>query len=84
MMCSGSKQVLWWPKPWLWRLAFETWIVTCLAEKELELDQEVEQYWLDIVSLASTQSVGFGTLILERGWTLCCNGVAHGERQSHV
>ena len=43
--------------------------------------REVERYQLEIVGLASTHSVGSGTQLLERGWTLFYSGVAHGERR---
>ncbi|KAK3525845.1 hypothetical protein QTP70_010916 [Hemibagrus guttatus] len=68
------------PKPWTKNLAFGTWNVTSLGGKEPELVREVEQYQLDIVRLASTHSLGSGTQLLERGWTLFSSGVPHGER----
>ncbi|KAJ0005933.1 hypothetical protein NQD34_015827 [Periophthalmus magnuspinnatus] len=49
--------------------------------KEPELVREVERYRLDIVGLASTQSLGSGTQLPERGWTLHFSGVALGERR---
>ncbi|KAI3354655.1 hypothetical protein L3Q82_019147 [Scortum barcoo] len=36
--------------------------------------------WLEIVGLTSTHSLGSGTQLLERGWTLHYSGVAQGER----
>ncbi|KAK3513794.1 hypothetical protein QTP70_028888 [Hemibagrus guttatus] len=36
---------------------------------------------LEIVGLASTHSLGSGTQLLERGWTLFFSGVPHGERR---
>ncbi|KAK3520789.1 hypothetical protein QTP70_032366 [Hemibagrus guttatus] len=48
--------------------------------KEPELVREVERYWLEIVRLASTHSLGSGIQLLERGWTLFFSGVPHGER----
>ncbi|KAI3360389.1 hypothetical protein L3Q82_002300 [Scortum barcoo] len=48
--------------------------------KEPELVQEVERYRLEIVGLTSTHSLGSGTQLLERGWTLHYSGVAQGER----
>ena len=51
------------------------------GEKELELVREVEWYRLEIVGLASTHSLGSGTKLLERGWTLFYSGVACGERR---
>ncbi|KAK3507862.1 hypothetical protein QTP70_002083 [Hemibagrus guttatus] len=48
--------------------------------KEPELVREVERYRLEIVGLASTHSLGSGTQLLERGWTLFFSGVPHGER----
>ncbi|KAI3356804.1 hypothetical protein L3Q82_003464 [Scortum barcoo] len=38
--------------------------------KELKLVREVERYRLEIVGLTSTHSLGSGTQLLERGWTL--------------
>ncbi|KAK3562395.1 hypothetical protein QTP86_033533 [Hemibagrus guttatus] len=49
--------------------------------EEPELVREVERYRLDIVGLASTHSLGSGTQLLERGWTLFSSGVPHGERR---
>ena len=43
--------------------------------------REAERYRLDIVGLTSTHSVGSGTRLLERGWTLHFSGVARGERR---
>uniref|UniRef100_A0A8C6NR40 Endonuclease/exonuclease/phosphatase domain-containing protein n=1 Tax=Nothobranchius furzeri TaxID=105023 RepID=A0A8C6NR40_NOTFU len=63
------------------KLVFGTWNVTSLAGKEQELVAEVERYRLDIVGLTSTHSIGSGTQVLERGWTLSFAGVAPGERQ---
>ncbi|KAK3564675.1 hypothetical protein QTP86_024820 [Hemibagrus guttatus] len=68
------------PKPWTKNLAFGTWNVTSLGGKEPELVREVERYRLEIVGLASTHSLGSGTQLLERGWTLFFSGVPHGER----
>ncbi|KAK3545223.1 hypothetical protein QTP70_002063 [Hemibagrus guttatus] len=69
------------PKPWTKNLAFGTWNVTSLGGKEPELVREVERYQLEIVGLASTHSLGSGTQLLERGWTLFFSGVPHGERR---
>ncbi|KAK3572568.1 hypothetical protein QTP86_000427 [Hemibagrus guttatus] len=49
--------------------------------KEPELVREVERYRLEIVGLASTHSLGSGTQLLERGWTLFFSGVSHGARR---
>ncbi|KAK3508031.1 hypothetical protein QTP70_010636 [Hemibagrus guttatus] len=49
--------------------------------KEPELLRAVERYRLEIVGLASTHSLGSGTQLLERGWTLFFSGVPHGERR---
>ncbi|KAK3540202.1 hypothetical protein QTP70_028393 [Hemibagrus guttatus] len=68
------------PKPWTKNLAFGTWNVTSLGGKEPELVREVERYRLEIVGLASTHSLGSGTQLLERGWTLFFSGVPHGEK----
>ena len=65
-----------WPNPWTVTLAMGTWNVTSLRGKEPELVREVERYWLEIVGLTSTHSLGSGTQLLERGWTLFCSGVA--------
>ncbi|KAI3355458.1 hypothetical protein L3Q82_018295, partial [Scortum barcoo] len=48
--------------------------------KEPELVREVERYRLEIVGLTSTHSLGSGTQLLERGWTLHYSGVAQGEQ----
>ncbi|KAK3529492.1 hypothetical protein QTP70_031733, partial [Hemibagrus guttatus] len=69
------------PKPWTKNLAFGTWNVTSLGGKEPELVREVERYRLEIVGLASTHSLGSGTQLLERVWTLFFSGVPHGERR---
>ncbi|KAM9358371.1 uncharacterized protein ABDE67_003862 [Symphorus nematophorus] len=69
------------PNPWTTTLAMGTWNVTSLGGKEPELVREVERYRLEIVGLTSTHSVGSGTQLLERGWTLYYSGVAHGERR---
>ncbi|KAK3536657.1 hypothetical protein QTP86_015466, partial [Hemibagrus guttatus] len=69
------------PKPWRKNLAFGTWNVTSLGGKEPELVREVERYRLEIVGLATTHSLGSGTQLLERGWTLFFSGVPHGERR---
>ena len=63
------------------RLALGTWNVTSLGGKEPELVREVERYQLDLVGLTSTHSVGSGTKLLERGWTLFFSGVAQGVRR---
>uniref|UniRef100_A0AAR2KE64 Endonuclease/exonuclease/phosphatase domain-containing protein n=1 Tax=Pygocentrus nattereri TaxID=42514 RepID=A0AAR2KE64_PYGNA len=80
---SGSvrRRGPWRSDPRLLKLAFGTWNVTSLAGKEPELVREVERYRLDIVGLTSTHSLGSGSNLLERGWTLFFSGVAHGERQ---
>ncbi|KAK3562735.1 hypothetical protein QTP86_006512 [Hemibagrus guttatus] len=59
------------------------WDMEChlTGGKEPELVREVERYWLEIVGLASTHSLGSGTQLLERGWTLFFSGVPHGERR---
>ncbi|KAI3377069.1 hypothetical protein L3Q82_000279 [Scortum barcoo] len=70
------------PNPWTKTLAIGTWNVTSLGGKEPELVQEVERYRLEIVGLTSTHSLGSGTQLLERGWTLHYSGVAQGERRA--
>ncbi|KAI3365753.1 hypothetical protein L3Q82_000763 [Scortum barcoo] len=52
-----------------------------VTEPEPELVQEVERYRLEIVGFTSMHSLGSGTQLLERGWTLHCSGVAQGERR---
>ncbi|KAK3514931.1 hypothetical protein QTP86_005222, partial [Hemibagrus guttatus] len=69
------------PNPGLKNLAFGTWNVTSLGGEEPELVREIERYRLEIVGLASTHSLGSGTQLLERGWTLFYSGVPHGERR---
>ncbi len=50
--------------------------------KEPELVREVERYHTrDSPGLTSTHSLGSGTQLLEKGWTLFYSGVAHGERR---
>ncbi|KAK3573020.1 hypothetical protein QTP86_012243 [Hemibagrus guttatus] len=80
VLCSSHGRGPRRPKPWTKNLAFGTWNVTSLEGKEPELVREVERYWLEIVGLASTHSLGSGTQLLERGWTLFFSGVPHGER----
>ncbi|KAI3359840.1 hypothetical protein L3Q82_014188 [Scortum barcoo] len=69
------------PNPWTKTLAIGTWNVTSLGGRSLELVREVERYRLEIVGLTSTHSLGSGTQLLERGWTLHYSGVAQGERR---
>ncbi|KAI3357259.1 hypothetical protein L3Q82_015708 [Scortum barcoo] len=69
------------PNPWNKTLAIGTWNVTSLGGKEPELVREVERYRLEIVGLTSTHSLGSGTQLLERGWTLHYSGVAQDERR---
>ncbi|KAI3375387.1 hypothetical protein L3Q82_021873, partial [Scortum barcoo] len=54
------------PNPWTKTLAIGTWNVTSLGGKEPEL---------------MCGSLGSGTQLLERGWTLHYSGVAQGERR---
>ena len=49
--------------------------------KEPELMREVERNQLETVGLTSMHSLGSGTQLLERGWTLFYSGVARGERR---
>ncbi|KAI3367859.1 hypothetical protein L3Q82_026691 [Scortum barcoo] len=50
--------------------------------RSLSFVREVERYRLEIVGLtSSTHSLGSGTQLLERGWTLHYSGVAQGERR---
>ena len=60
--------------------AMGTWNVTSLRRKEPELVREIERCRLEIVGLTSTHSLGSGTQLLQRGWTLFHSGVACGER----
>uniref|UniRef100_A0AAV2L504 Uncharacterized protein n=1 Tax=Knipowitschia caucasica TaxID=637954 RepID=A0AAV2L504_KNICA len=69
------------PSPHTQHLALGTWNVTSLGGKEPELVGEVERYRLEIVGLTSTHSLGSGTQLLERGWTLHFSGVSRGERR---
>ena len=55
--------------------------VTSLSGGEPELVQEVEWYWLQIVGLTSTHSLGSGTQLLERCWTVFHSGAARVKRQ---
>uniref|UniRef100_A0A8C6KWE7 Endonuclease/exonuclease/phosphatase domain-containing protein n=1 Tax=Nothobranchius furzeri TaxID=105023 RepID=A0A8C6KWE7_NOTFU len=79
---SGSRpmQEPWRSDPRTMKLVIGTCNVTSLAGKEQELMAEVERYRLDIVGLTTTHSIGSGTQVLERGWTLSFAGVAPGER----
>ena len=65
------------PNPRMVTLAMGTWNVN----SQPELVQEIERYWLEIIGLSSTHSLGSGTELLERGWTLFYSGVARGERR---
>ncbi|KAK3550786.1 hypothetical protein QTP70_005472 [Hemibagrus guttatus] len=69
------------PKPWTKNLAFGTCNVTSQGGREPELVREVERYRLEIVGLASMHSLGSGTQLLERSWTLFFSGVPHGEKR---
>ncbi|XP_070412102.1 uncharacterized protein [Nothobranchius furzeri] len=71
----------WRSNPRTRKLVIGTWNVTSLAGKEQELVAEVEKYRLDIVGLTSTHSIGSGTQVLERGWTVSFAGVAPGEKR---
>ncbi|KAI3364477.1 hypothetical protein L3Q82_011269, partial [Scortum barcoo] len=70
------------PNPWNKTLAIGTWNVTSLGGKEPELVREVERYRLEIVGLTSTHSLGSGTQLLERGWTLHYSGVAQAVQST--
>ncbi|KAI3373481.1 hypothetical protein L3Q82_021949 [Scortum barcoo] len=70
------------PNPWTKTLAIGTWNVTSLGGKEPELVREVERYRLEIVGLTSTHSLGSGTQLLERGWTLHYSGVAQAVQST--
>lgn len=62
------------------RLALGTWNIISLAGKEPELVCEAELYKLDIFGLASTHSLGSGTHLMERRWTISYSEVSHGKR----
>ena len=42
--------------------------------------RDAERYWLDLAELTSMHSVGSGSKLLDRGWTLFFSGVAKGVR----
>ena len=69
----------WCADPQLTKLATGTWNVTS-GGKEPELVHKFERYRLDIVGLTSTQSMGSGTNLLKKDWTLFYSGVAQGGR----
>ncbi len=52
-----------------------------MGGKEPELVWEVECYQLDLVGLTSTHSLGSGTKLQDRGWTLFYSRVAQGVRR---
>ena len=60
------------------KLAIGILNVTSLMGKEPELVWEIERYRLEIVGLASTDSLDPGTSLLESGWTLFYDGVVPG------
>ena len=78
---GSQRRAPWYADPQLTKLATGTWNVTSLAGKEPELVHEIERYRLDIVGLTSTRSMGSGTDLLQRGWTLFYSGVVQGERR---
>lgn len=53
----------------------------CDLTGEPELVREVERSWLVTVGLTSRHSMGSGTHLLERDWTLHNSGVAQRERR---
>uniref|UniRef100_A0A671U0G4 Endonuclease/exonuclease/phosphatase domain-containing protein n=1 Tax=Sparus aurata TaxID=8175 RepID=A0A671U0G4_SPAAU len=69
------------PNPRTVTLAMGTMECPLAGGKEPELVWEVERYQLEIVGLTSTHSLGSGTQLLERGWTLFYSGVARSERR---
>ncbi|KAI3369266.1 hypothetical protein L3Q82_007517 [Scortum barcoo] len=71
------------PIPGTKTLAIGTWNVTSLGGKEPELVREVERYLpaRDSRAHLHAHSLGSGTQLLERGWTLHYSGVAQGERR---
>lgn len=55
-------------------------MVTSAVGMELELVQKVKCYQLDIAGLTSMHSLGSGTKLLVRGWTLSISRVPQDER----
>ncbi|KAI3376211.1 hypothetical protein L3Q82_016715 [Scortum barcoo] len=53
----------------------------CWGGRSLSSCRRLRGTWLEIVGLTSTHSLGSGTQLLERGWTLHYSGVAQGERR---
>ena len=83
-----------WSQAWAWGLQASTWWPGLSPRDPAGLSpedrrgpalqsvhQEVEWYQLEIVGLTSMHSLGSGTQLLERGWTLFHSGVACGERR---
>lgn len=62
-------------------LVTATWRVTLLTVKEPELVRGVERYWQFIVRLTSTHSLGSGTHLIERGFTVKFSEVACVEQR---
>lgn len=54
------REEAWWSELQLLKLALRTWNATPLMRKKLELVRKVEGYWLDVVGLTSTHSMGSG------------------------
>ena len=82
---GSQRQGPWWSNPRLLKLAIESWNVTSLMGKELELVQEVERYQLDIVGVTSMHIWGSGTSFFERGWAFFYAGVVpHESRRAGV
>ncbi|CAF3797283.1 unnamed protein product [Rotaria sp. Silwood1] len=53
----------------------DTWNITSLTGKEIELTEEAKKYQLDILEISSTKRKGKGTLSLNNGWQLFYSGV---------
>ncbi|KAI3351281.1 hypothetical protein L3Q82_005616 [Scortum barcoo] len=70
------------PNPWTKTLGNRDMECHLAGGKEPELVREVERYRLEMSGLTSTHSLGSGTQLLERGWTLhYWSWVAQGERR---
>ena len=65
-------------REWYWLLGCGT--LPLWWEKERELVREVKRNQLDVVGLNWMNSLGSGTNLLERGWTLFSCGVTQGEK----
>ncbi len=78
--CDTEVRGCWCPGPEQQRVALGTWNVTSVGGKEPTLVWEVKRHQLDLVGLTSTHSMGSGTKLWERGWTLFFSRAAQGVR----